>query len=57
VSKSRYPEVPIPQADLDKVGEGFAATCTDEEALKIVEDSTVTAGQVVDMLGVDRSLG
>jgi hypothetical protein len=32
-------------------------TCSDEEALKLVEDSTVTAGHVVDMLGVDMSLG
>jgi hypothetical protein len=45
------------QADLDAVGEGFTATCSDEEALKLVEDAIVTAGQVVDMLGVDMSLG
>jgi hypothetical protein len=45
------------RADLDVVGEGFAATCCDEEALKLVEDSAKTAGQVVDMLGVDMSLG
>jgi hypothetical protein len=32
-------------------------TCSDEEAFKLVEDSTVTAGHVVDMLGVDMSLG
>jgi hypothetical protein len=31
-------------------------TYRDEEALKLVEDSAVTAGQVVDMLGVDMSL-
>jgi hypothetical protein len=29
----------------------------DKEAVKLVEDSAVTAGQVVDMLGVDMSLG
>jgi hypothetical protein len=46
-----------PWADLDAAGEGFAVTCSDEEALKLVEDSTVTVGQVVDMLGVDMSLG
>jgi hypothetical protein len=46
-----------PRADLDTVGEGFAVTCSDEEALKLVEDSTKTAGQVVDMLGVNMSLG
>jgi hypothetical protein len=46
-----------PRANLDMVGEGFAVTCSDEEALKLVEDSAKTAGQVVDMLGVDMSLG
>jgi hypothetical protein len=46
-----------PRADLDVVGEGFAVTCNDEEALKLIEDSAVTAGQVVDMLGVEMSLG
>jgi hypothetical protein len=46
-----------PRTDLDAVGEGFAVTCSDEEALKLVEDSAVTVGQVVDMLGVDMSLG
>jgi hypothetical protein len=45
-----------PRADLDAVGEGFAATCNDEEALKLVEDSAKTTSQVVDMLGVDMSL-
>jgi hypothetical protein len=38
-------------------GEGFAMTCSNEEALKLVEDSAVTAGLVVDMLGMDMSLG
>jgi hypothetical protein len=42
---------------LDTVGEGFVATCSDEEALKLIEDFAVTVGQVVDMLGVDMSLG
>jgi hypothetical protein len=41
---------------LDVVGEGFAMTCSDDEALKLVDDSTVMAGHVVDMLGVDMSL-
>jgi hypothetical protein len=45
------------RTDLDAVGEGFAVTCSDEEDLKLVEDSAVTVGQVVDMLGVDMSLG
>jgi hypothetical protein len=52
ILKSLYP-----QADLDVAGEGFTMTCSDEEALKLVEDSAVTAGHVVDMLGVDMSLG
>jgi hypothetical protein len=52
ILKSLYP-----WTDLDAVGEGFVATCSDEEALKLVEDSAVTVGQVVDMLGVDMSLG
>jgi hypothetical protein len=52
ILKYRYP-----QADLDTTGDGFAATYSDEEALKLVEDSSVMAGQDVDMLGVDMSLG
>jgi hypothetical protein len=28
-----------PRADLDVAGEGFTATCNDEEALNLVEDS------------------
>jgi hypothetical protein len=46
-----------PQADMDVEGEGFAVTCSDEEAVKLVEDSAVTAGHIVDMLGVVMSLG
>jgi hypothetical protein len=42
---------------LDAVGEGFTVTCSNEEALKLVEDSAVTVGHVIDMLGVDMSLG
>jgi hypothetical protein len=52
ILKSLYP-----RADLDVASDGFAATCSDEEALKLVQDSFVTAGQNVDMLGVDMSLG
>jgi hypothetical protein len=52
ILKSLYP-----WADLDTMGEGFAVTCSNEETLKLVEDSANTAGQVVDMLGVDMSLG
>jgi hypothetical protein len=29
---------------LDAVGEGFIATCSDKEALKLVEDSSMTMG-------------
>jgi hypothetical protein len=39
-----------PQADLDAVGEGFAVTCSDKEALKLIEDSAVTVGHIIDML-------
>jgi hypothetical protein len=46
-----------PWADIDAAGEGFTVTCSDEEALKLIEDFVVTAGQVVDVLGVDMSLG
>jgi hypothetical protein len=44
-------------ADLDVEGEVCMVTCTNEEAFKLVKDSTIMAGQVVDMLGVDMSLG
>jgi hypothetical protein len=39
------------------VGDGFVVTCSNEEALKLVGDSVVMVGQVVDMFGVDMSLG
>jgi hypothetical protein len=39
ILKSLYP-----RAHLDAVGEGFAATCSDEEALKLVEDSAKAIG-------------
>jgi hypothetical protein len=37
--------------------EGFAVTCSDEEALKLVEYFAKAADQVVDKLGVDMPLG
>jgi hypothetical protein len=46
-----------PQADLDVAGEGFVVTCSNEEALKLIEDSAVMVGQIIDMLGVCISLG
>jgi hypothetical protein len=52
ILKSLYP-----RADLDATDEGFAVICSDEEALVLVEDSTVMAGHIVDMLGVDMSMG
>jgi hypothetical protein len=39
------------------IGEGFAVTCSNEEALKLIEDSAVVAGHIIDMLPVDMSLG
>jgi hypothetical protein len=51
ILKSLYP-----RADLDVAGEGFMVTCSDEEALKLVEDSAMMVGQVVDMLGVDITI-
>jgi uncharacterized protein Smg (DUF494 family) len=46
-----------PRADMDVAGEGFMVTCGDEEALKFVEDSAMIAEHIMDMLGVDMSLG
>jgi hypothetical protein len=42
---------------LDAAGEGFVVTYSDEEALKLIEDSAVMVGHIVDMLPVDISLG
>jgi hypothetical protein len=50
ILKSLYP-----RAELDAAGEGFAATSSDDEALKLIEDSGVMAGHIVDMLPVDMS--
>jgi hypothetical protein len=50
ILKSLYPH-----ADLDAVGEGFVVTCNDDEALKLVENSAVTAEHIVDMLPIDMS--
>jgi hypothetical protein len=52
ILKSLYP-----WCDLDLVSEGFVTTCSNGEALKLVKDFAGTAGQVVDMLEVDMSLG
>jgi hypothetical protein len=50
ILKSLYP-----RADLDAAGDGFAVTCTDEEALKLMEDSALTANHIVDMVPIDMS--
>jgi hypothetical protein len=52
ISKSLYL-----QADMDTASEGFVATYSDEEALKLIEDSAMMVGHIVDMFGVDTSLG
>jgi hypothetical protein len=39
------------------VGEGFAGTCTNEEALKLVEDSTMMEEHIVEMLSIGMSKG
>jgi hypothetical protein len=44
ILKSLYP-----RADMDTVGEGCTVTYNEEEALKLVEDSAVTAEHIVDM--------
>jgi hypothetical protein len=46
-----------PRAKLNVAAEGFVATCSDKELLRLVEDSSMMVGQVLDMLGVDMSLG
>jgi hypothetical protein len=43
------------RADLDAVGEGFMATCIEEEANKLVEDSTEIATWVIEILLIDMS--
>jgi hypothetical protein len=45
------------RVDLDAAGEGFAVTYSDDEALKLIEDSAVMVEHVIGMLGVDMSLG
>jgi hypothetical protein len=52
---TRDSQVPLPRADLDAAGEGFAAICTGEEALKLVEDSDSTTDHIVDMDQIEMS--
>jgi hypothetical protein len=42
---------------LDTADEGFTEICSDEEALKLIEDYAMTVGWVIDMLAVDVYLG
>jgi hypothetical protein len=56
-SNSHDFEVPISTGRHGHGGEGFVVTYSDEEALKLVEDSAMMVGLVFDMLGVDMSLG
>jgi hypothetical protein len=52
ILKSLYPWV-----DLDTAGEGFTVTCNDEKTMKLIEDSAMIAGHIIDMPLVDMSLG
>jgi hypothetical protein len=47
ILKSLYP-----RADLGVVGDGFAATYTHEEGLKLTEDSALMANRIVEMVPV-----
>jgi hypothetical protein len=51
----RDPEIPLPRAGWDSVDKGFVMTCTEEEANKLVEDSTMMATWVIEMLPIDMS--
>jgi hypothetical protein len=44
-----------PRADLDAAGEGFAVTCTGGAASKLMEDSALMAGRIVDMVRIGMS--
>jgi hypothetical protein len=44
-----------PQANLDMAGEGFAASCTEDEANTLVEDSSMMVSQTVEMLPINMS--
>jgi hypothetical protein len=41
------------QVNLDAAGEGFGATCTKEEAEKLVKNFIETATRVVEMISID----
>jgi hypothetical protein len=44
-----------PWANMDVASEGFVATCIEDEANKLKEDSAVTARKIVEMLPIDTS--
>jgi hypothetical protein len=44
-----------PQVDLDAMGEGFMATCTEEESGKLVKGFIETTTRVIEMIPVDMS--
>jgi hypothetical protein len=50
ILKSLYP-----RANLDMAGEGFAATCTEDKANKLVEDSAMMVSHVMEMLPIIMS--
>jgi hypothetical protein len=50
ILKSIYPWV-----DLVMAGEGFPATCTEDEANQLMEDSAVMVSRVMEMLSIDMS--
>jgi hypothetical protein len=39
----------------EEAGEGFAATCSEEEAVELVQSFFETATQVIEMIPVDMS--
>jgi hypothetical protein len=45
----------LPRVDLDTARDGFAMTCTDKEALNLMEDSALIANRIIDMVPVDMS--
>jgi hypothetical protein len=43
------------KANLDEVGEGFVATCSEEEAVDLVQSFIETMTQVIEMILIDMS--
>jgi hypothetical protein len=55
VFNPRDSKVPLPLAYFNAVGEERVMTCTDDEASKLVEDSTLMANRIIAMLSIDMS--